>query len=72
MIELPAHPYFVGVPVPPRVQVRPQAPHPLFRRFIAAALRARLGERRTPRTEIPAAVDGHASARQGPEPLREA
>ena len=46
MIELPEHPYFVGCQFHPEFKSRPQAPHPLFQSFIAAALRARLGDRR--------------------------
>ncbi len=41
-----AAPVLRRLPVPPRVQVAPQAPHPLFQSFIAAALSARLGDRR--------------------------
>jgi CTP synthase len=37
MIELPDHPYFVGCQFHPEFKSRPQAPHPLFRSFIAAA-----------------------------------
>ncbi len=46
MIELPQHPYFVGCQFHPEFKSRPQAPHPLFQAFIAAALSARLGDRR--------------------------
>ena len=46
MIELPQHPYFVGCQFHPEFKSRPQEPHPLFQSFIAAALRARLGDRR--------------------------
>jgi CTP synthase len=46
MIEIPSHPYFVGCQFHPEFKSRPQAPHPLFQSFIAAALRARLGDRR--------------------------
>ena len=38
MIELPQHPYFVGCQFHPEFKSRPQAPHPLFQSFIAAAL----------------------------------
>ncbi|HVU49604.1 MAG TPA: CTP synthase [Polyangia bacterium] len=48
MIELPNHPYFVGCQFHPEFKSRPQAPHPLFQSFIAAALRERVGERRRP------------------------
>jgi CTP synthase len=46
MIELPDHPYFVACQFHPEFKSRPQEPHPLFRSFIAAALRARLEKRR--------------------------
>ncbi len=45
MVELPKHPYFVGCQFHPEFKSRPQAPHPLFQSFVAAALRARLGDR---------------------------
>ena len=55
MIELPQHPYFVGCQFHPEFKSRPQAPHPLFQSFIAAALRARLGDRRRRQVEASAA-----------------
>src|SRR5580765_2126006 len=54
MIELPQHPYFVGCQFHPEFKSRPQAPHPLFQSFIAAALRARLGDRRRRAAEVSA------------------
>ncbi len=48
MIELKSHPYFVGCQFHPEFKSRPQAPHPLFRSFIAAALRARIEKRSRP------------------------
>jgi CTP synthase len=48
MIELKDHPYFVGCQFHPEFKSRPQAAHPLFRSFIAAAVRARLDKRRRP------------------------
>jgi CTP synthase len=51
MIELPQHPYFVGCQFHPEFKSRPQAPHPLFQSFIAAALRARLSDRRRRQAE---------------------
>ena len=48
MVELPDHPYFVGCQFHPEFKSRPQSPAPLFRSFIAAALRARAERRRTP------------------------
>ena len=38
MLELPQHPYFVGCQFHPEFKSRPSAPHPLFSRFIKAAL----------------------------------
>ncbi len=37
MIELRDHPYFVGCQFHPEFKSRPQAPHPLFARFVQAA-----------------------------------
>jgi len=56
MIELPNHPYFVGCQFHPEFKSRPQAPHPLFQSFVAAALRARLGDRRRRSAEVGAAA----------------
>ena len=39
MIELPGHPWFVGVQFHPELKSRPFAPHPLFRSFIEAAVK---------------------------------
>ena len=38
MIELPQHPYFVACQFHPEFKARPSAPHPLFARFVKAAL----------------------------------
>ena len=38
MIELPEHPWFVGVQFHPELKSRPMAPHPLFAAFIRAAV----------------------------------
>jgi CTP synthase len=38
MIELPQHPYFVGCQFHPEFKSRPGLPHPLFARFIKAAV----------------------------------
>ncbi|MGN6108631.1 MAG: CTP synthase [Kofleriaceae bacterium] len=38
MIELPQHPYFVACQFHPEFKSRPSAPHPLFSRFIRAAI----------------------------------
>ena len=39
MVELPGHPWFVGVQFHPELKSRPNRAHPLFREFIAAARR---------------------------------
>lgn len=38
IVELPDHPWFIGVQFHPELKSRPMAPHPLFQSFIAAAL----------------------------------
>jgi CTP synthase len=38
MVELPHHPWFVACQFHPEFKSRPMAPHPLFARFVAAAL----------------------------------
>ncbi len=40
IVELPGHPWFVGVQFHPELKSRPNKAHPLFREFIAAAKRA--------------------------------
>jgi CTP synthase len=39
IIELPGHPWFVGVQFHPELKSRPLSPHPLFASFIAAAVK---------------------------------
>lgn len=41
IVELPDHPWFVGVQFHPEFQSQPRKPHPLFDGFIAAALERR-------------------------------
>ena len=38
IVEIPDHPWFVGVQFHPELKSRPFAPHPLFREFIRAAV----------------------------------
>ncbi len=38
ILELPNHPWFVGVQFHPELKSRPRNPHPLFRSFVAAAV----------------------------------
>ena len=39
IIELPNHPFFVGVQFHPELKSRPNRPHPLFRDFIGAVVK---------------------------------
>ncbi len=39
IVEIPGHPWFIGVQYHPELKSRPFAPHPLFAGFIAAALK---------------------------------
>ena len=41
IIELPDHPFFVGVQFHPELRSRPNRPHPLFRGFIGAAVQTK-------------------------------
>src|SRR5262249_38482609 len=38
IVEIPSHPFFIGVQFPPEFKSRPLRAHPLFKGFIAAAL----------------------------------
>ena len=44
MVELPNHPWYVGVQFHPEFKSRPNHAHPLFKSFIAAALKKKKGE----------------------------
>jgi CTP synthase len=55
MIELPAHPWYIGCQFHPELRSRPTRPHPLFAGFIAAAAGAKRG------------VGGHRAARPQPQ-----
>ncbi|MEZ4376552.1 MAG: CTP synthase, partial [Polyangiaceae bacterium] len=41
LVELPNHPYFVGCQFHPEFKSRPMSPHPLFSKFVAAAVARR-------------------------------
>jgi len=43
IVEIPGHPYFLGCQFHPEFKSKPLEPHPLFREFIAASYRNRLG-----------------------------
>jgi CTP synthase len=48
MVELRDHPYFVGCQFHPEFKSRPATPHPLFARFVRAALERQALRRATP------------------------
>ena len=58
IIELPAHPWYVGCQFHPELKSRPTRPHPLFAGFVAASAKARLA-REAPPASI-AATPAHA------------
>ncbi len=41
IVELPKHPFFIGVQFHPEFQSKPLSPHPIFRDFIQASLKQR-------------------------------
>ena len=43
ILEIPSHPWFVGVQFHPELKSRPFEPHPLFKSFIGAALKRSIG-----------------------------
>lgn len=47
IIELPNHPWFVGVQFHPEFKSRPLSPHPLFKAFVEASLRSK-HQKKTP------------------------
>ncbi|MGH8737442.1 MAG: glutamine amidotransferase-related protein, partial [Burkholderiales bacterium] len=47
MMELPAHPWFVGCQFHPEFTSTPRSGHPLFKSFVAAALKNRLRAKRS-------------------------
>ena len=56
IVELPDHPWFIGVQFHPELRSRPDQPHPLFRGFIRAANEERL--RRASAAEAKAGAAG--------------
>jgi CTP synthase len=62
IVELPDHPWFVGVQFHPELRSRPSDPHPLFRGFIRAANE----ERRRRESGTPAG--SHERATGAPRP----
>jgi CTP synthase len=71
MLELPHHPYFVGCQFHPEFKSRPSAPHPLFVRFIQAALEHSARAQPSPSkvgasapSSVPEAHNGHGGTRK--------
>lgn len=60
MIELPDHPWFVGCQFHPELQSRPLRPHPLFAKFVGAAV-----EHQYPQAHDAAASNGASSHAAG-------
>jgi CTP synthase len=69
MVELREHPYFVGCQFHPEFKSRPQGAHPLFVRFVRAALE-RQRERSKPRVE--AQTSGSQGSTPSPSPTQTA
>jgi CTP synthase len=67
LVELRDHPYFVGCQYHPEFQSKPNKPHPLFKRFIAAALAYQPGvEKRSEAIEeMPGSVSNAELVMQG-------
>jgi len=54
IVEIPGHPFFLGCQFHPEFKSKPLEPHPLFRDFVAASYRNRLGN--DPRTSTETAL----------------
>jgi CTP synthase len=61
IVELKNHPYFLGCQFHPEFQSRPFAPHPLFRRFIRAAVELQIGSKKRGAGAVPN-VNRHETA----------
>jgi CTP synthase len=46
IVEIPSHPFFIGVQFHPEFKSRPQKPHPIFDSFIKAALAVHYSEKK--------------------------
>jgi CTP synthase len=62
MIELPDHPYFVACQFHPEFKSRPLEPHPLFVRFVEAAVARRARQEERPASNGAAPATGEESA----------
>jgi CTP synthase len=43
IVEIPGHPFFLGCQFHPEFKSKPLEPHPLFREFVTASYKSRLG-----------------------------
>jgi CTP synthase len=68
MIELRDHPYFVGCQFHPEFKSRPQAPHPLFARFVRAAMERASEGRQRERGKMEKSKPGEAAIAPSPQP----
>jgi CTP synthase len=61
IVEIPGHPFFLGCQFHPEFKSKPLEPHPLFREFVGASYRRRVGEKAAPaRFETPEAAEQRA------------
>jgi CTP synthase len=51
IVEIPGHPYFLGCQFHPEFKSKPLEPHPLFREFIAASYKNRVGRKQSKASE---------------------
>jgi CTP synthase len=63
IIELPNHPWFVGVQFHPEFKSRPLSPHPLFKAFVEASLKTKSQKKEAGKRAV-ARVGGRKSATQ--------
>jgi CTP synthase len=61
ILELPSHPFFLAVQFHPEFKSKPTKAHPLFARFVAAAIERRLGRKTKTTTENSSESDSSKS-----------
>ena len=61
ILELPSHPFFLAVQFHPEFKSKPTKAHPLFARFVAAAIERRLGRKTKATTENTSESDSSKS-----------
>ena len=72
IIEITEHPWFVGVQFHPEFKSKPLAPHPLFERFVAAAVTQALSHnpRTSSRMKAPRRATSRTAGRSGPAEMK--